>query len=92
MRAINECLSLAAGRGGGYAQSQSPLHVLNWARTAYAQLMTRPVTEVGWRSGLRQHPQFRKVVMSARRRLAIKAHLAGWVIRNSGDLRVLEDV
>jgi ATPase family associated with various cellular activities (AAA) len=88
MRAINECLSLAAGRGGGYAQSQSPLHVLNWARTAYAQLMTRPVTEWGGVVASNNIPSF-KGSNECSTTLAIKAHLAGWVIRNSGD-RVLE--
>ena len=81
---INECLSLAAGRAPGYAENRSPLSVLNWARTAHAQLMARSITDWGGVVASNQIPIF-KGSNEGSTSLALKAHLAGWVKRNGGD-------
>ena len=84
IRVINECLSLAAGRAPEYTENQEPLDVLNWARIACVQLITRPVTEWGGVVASNQIPCF-KGSSEGSMALALKAHLAGWIKRNGGD-------
>ncbi len=47
IQSINQCLSLAAGMASGTVTQASPLNMLNWAKTSYAQLLTNAVVEWG---------------------------------------------
>src|SRR5262249_22710984 len=46
-QSISQCRSLAAGIALADATDRSPLSVLSWARTTYAQLMANPVVNWG---------------------------------------------
>jgi hypothetical protein len=88
MQSINHSLSLVAGMPPGDSQNQSPLHTLNWARTSFSQMMTRPVTEWGNIVASKNIPRFKGSNESSTS-LALKAHLAAWVARTGSD-QVLE--
>jgi hypothetical protein len=81
---INHSLSLVAGTLPAESQNQSPLNTLNWARTSFSQLMTRPVTEWGNIVASKNIPRFKGSNESSTS-LALKAHLAAWVARTGSD-------
>jgi hypothetical protein len=56
---INHSLSLVAGTPPAESQNQSPLNTLNWARTSFSQMMTRPVTEWGNIVASKNIPRFK---------------------------------
>ena len=85
---INQCLLLAAGTTPNGSDNQSPLTTLIWARTAFAQLMTKPVTAWGGVLASSDITHFKGSNESSTA-LALKAHLAGWVTRSRVD-RVLQ--
>jgi hypothetical protein len=84
IQSINQCLLLAAGTAPRDEADLSPLSMLNWARTAYTQLMTRPITEWGGVVTSNDIPRFKGSNESSTT-LALKAHLAGWVKRTRDD-------
>ena len=75
----------AAGMTPTHVENQSPLSTLNWARTSYAQLMARTVTEWGGVVTSNNVPHFKGSNESSTA-LALKAHLARWVRTNDGDV------
>jgi ATPase family associated with various cellular activities (AAA) len=81
---INHSLSLVAGTPPAESQNQSPLNTLNWARTSFSQMMTRPVTEWGNIVASKNIPRFKGSNESSTS-LALKAHLAAWVARTGSD-------
>ena len=84
IRSINQCLSLAAGVAPGDMDDQSPLSVLNWAKAAYAQLMTNPIVTWGDVLSSNDVPNF-KGSNEGSTTLTLKAHLASWVKRTDGN-------
>jgi hypothetical protein len=84
IQSINHYLLLAAGTAPRDEADLSPLSMLNWARTAYAQLMTRPITEWGGVVTSNDIPRFKGSNESSTT-LALKARLAGWVKRTRDD-------
>jgi ATPase family associated with various cellular activities (AAA) len=84
IQSINCCLFAAAGTPND-TENQSPLRVLNWARSAYAQLMASAVTEWGGVMTSNNVPHF-KGSNEGSTALALKAHLASWVRKTEGDV------
>jgi DNA polymerase III delta prime subunit len=84
IRSINCCLFAATGGTSNDTENRSPLLVLNWARTAYAQLLAGAVTEWGGVITSNNVPHF-KGSNETSTALALKAHLANWVKRSDGD-------
>ncbi len=80
IQSIDKCLSLAAGVAPSDTMDQSPLIVLNWAKTTYAQLMTSPVVKWGDVLSSNDVPKF-KGSNEGSTSLALKAHLAAWLRR-----------
>lgn len=85
IRSINCCLLAAAGMTPTHVENQSPLSTLNWARTSYAQLMARTITEWGGVVTSNNVPHFKGSNESSTA-LALKAHLARWVTTNDSDV------
>jgi len=84
IQSINQCLSLAAGMTPGTVTQASPLNMLNWAKTSYAQLLTNAVVEWGGVVASTLIRSFKGSNESSTA-LALKAHLATWVRRTNGD-------
>jgi SpoVK/Ycf46/Vps4 family AAA+-type ATPase len=84
IQSINRCLLLAAGMEPHDNEALSPLSMLNWARAAYAQLMTWPVTAWGGVMASNNIPYFKGSNESSVA-LTLKAHLAQWVKSTGSD-------
>ena len=84
IRSINDCILAVAGTTPEATENQSPLYVLNWAKTAHAQLMARAVTRWGAVVTSTNVPHFKGSNESSTA-LALKAHLASWVNKTDSD-------
>jgi AAA+ superfamily predicted ATPase len=83
IQSIKQCLALVAGFVPGAESRQSPLVVLNWSTTAYAQLMCNALVNWGKVVSSAEVPKF-KGSNETSTSLALKARLADWVRRTNG--------
>jgi hypothetical protein len=80
MKAINDCLYMVSGNAPEHGFRDSPLRVLNWARKAYNQVMTRP--QVLWGDVISSKEiQTFKGSNECPTTLALKAHIAAWACK-----------